>query len=43
MRSDTANWITLADYDLDTAQHMLVTGRYLYVVFMSHLSPGKDA
>ena len=31
----------LAEYDLDTAQHMLVTGCYLYVVFMSHLALEK--
>jgi len=37
MRKDTANWIALTDYDLDTARHMLVTGRYLYVVFLCHL------
>jgi HEPN domain-containing protein len=41
MRSDSENWIALAEYDLDTAQHMLVTGRYLYVVFMSHLALEK--
>ncbi|MDD5092583.1 MAG: HEPN domain-containing protein [Candidatus Wallbacteria bacterium] len=27
------NWIELADYDLETAGHMLRTGRYLYVAF----------
>ncbi|MFZ5921322.1 MAG: HEPN domain-containing protein [Chloroflexota bacterium] len=37
MRSDTRNWIALADYDLESARHMLETGRYLYVVF--YLSP----
>ena len=41
MRSDSENWIALAEYDLDTAQHMLVTGCYLYVVFMSHLALEK--
>ena len=38
MRADTQNWVALAEYDLETARHMLVTGRYLYVVFMSHLA-----
>ena len=33
MRSDTRNWIALAEYDLEMALHMLATGRYLYVVF----------
>jgi HEPN domain-containing protein len=37
MRSDTQNWVALAEYDLETARHMLQTGRYLYVVFMCHL------
>ncbi|MCK6561385.1 HEPN domain-containing protein [candidate division KSB1 bacterium] len=35
------NWIAGADYDLDTAKHMLKTGRYLYVVFMCHLTLEK--
>jgi HEPN domain-containing protein len=29
-------WIDLSEYDLDTAQSMLETGRYLYVGFMCH-------
>jgi HEPN domain-containing protein len=41
MRSDTQNWVALAEYDLDTAQHMLTTGRYLYVVFLCHLALEK--
>jgi HEPN domain-containing protein len=41
VREDTTNWIALADYDLDTARHMLTTGRYLYVVFLCHLSLEK--
>ena len=32
VRKDTANWIALADYDLETARHMLATKRYLYVI-----------
>jgi len=27
-------WEDIADYDLETADSMLKTGRYLYVVFM---------
>ena len=30
-------WINLSDYDLETANAMLQTGRYLYVGFMCHL------
>lgn len=41
MRKDTANWIALTDYDLETARHMLVTGRYLYVDFLCHLALEK--
>ena len=41
MRKDSANLIQSALYDLDTAVHMLTTGRYLYVVFMCHLSIEK--
>jgi len=38
VRKDTANWIALADYDMETAGHMLATERYLYVVFLCHLA-----
>ncbi len=41
MRTDTKNWVALAEYDLETAHHMLVTGRYLYVVFLCHLALEK--
>lgn len=34
-------WIDLADYDLQTAQAMLATGRYVYVGFMCHLAIEK--
>ena len=29
-------WIEISDYDLDTAEAMLVSKRYLYVGFMCH-------
>ena len=41
MRSDTQNWVALAEYDLETARHMLATGRYLYVIFLCHLTLEK--
>ena len=41
MRSDTRNWIEMAEYDLETARHMLATGRFLYVIFMCHLALEK--
>ncbi|MBU2539542.1 HEPN domain-containing protein [Patescibacteria group bacterium] len=34
-------WFKQADYDLDTAEVMLKTGRYIYAVFMCHLSIEK--
>lgn len=41
MRPDTQNWINMSEYDLQTAHHMLATGRFLYVVFMCHLALEK--
>lgn len=41
MRSETRNWIALAEYDLETAHHMLDTGRNLYVIFLCHLALEK--
>lgn len=34
-------WFKQADYDLDTASAMLETGKYIYTVFMCHLSIEK--
>lgn len=41
MDKGTANWVALAEYDLETARHMLTSGRYLYVVFLCHLALEK--
>ncbi len=41
MRKDTKNFIKSSEYDLNTAQFMLDTGRYIYVIFMCHLSLEK--
>jgi HEPN domain-containing protein len=30
-------WFLQSDYDLETAQHMLNTGRNIYCIFMCHL------
>jgi HEPN domain-containing protein len=35
------NWIKSSNYDIRTAEHMLKTGRYIYVFFMCHLSVEK--
>jgi HEPN domain-containing protein len=34
-------WLEQADYDLETAEHMFRTGRYLYVIFFCHLALEK--
>lgn len=31
----------MSEYDIGTAEHMLSTGRYLYVIFMCHLALEK--
>lgn len=41
LRADTENWIASAEYDLETARHMLATRRYIYVVFFCHLALEK--
>ena len=41
MRKDTENFILSAEYDLSTAGYMIETGRYIYVIFMCHLSIEK--
>jgi HEPN domain-containing protein len=41
MNKQVANWIKSSQYDLKTAEHMLKTGRYIYVLFMCHLSVEK--
>ena len=37
----TENWLAQVDYDVATAEQMLRTGRYLYVIFMSHMATEK--
>ncbi len=34
--SMTDYWLDLVDYDVDTAEAMYQTGRWLYVAFMCH-------
>lgn len=41
MKDTTKYWIDLSDYDMETAEAMLLTGRYLYVGFMCHQSIEK--
>lgn len=42
MKKTTSNWLLSADYDLKTAESLLRNKRYLYVVFMCHLSLEKN-
>jgi HEPN domain-containing protein len=41
MEKAVKNWIASSNYDLQTANAMFETGRYLYVVFMCHLAIEK--
>ena len=41
MKFATKNWIDMANYDLKTAEAMLTSRRFIYVVFMCHLSLEK--
>jgi HEPN domain-containing protein len=41
MLKATENWLSQVDYDLETAEHMLNTGRYIYTIFMCHLALEK--
>jgi len=34
-------WFSQAEYDIDTAKIMLEAGRYIYAIFMAHLSIEK--
>ena len=41
MKRGTEHWLATSEYDFDTAKAMLDSGRYVYVVFMCHLSAEK--
>jgi HEPN domain-containing protein len=41
MNKEAANWLSSAEYDLETAGNMLDSGRYIYTVFMCHLAIEK--
>jgi len=41
VKKHTEHWVELAQYDLETAKHMLTTRRYVYVVFLCHLTIEK--
>ena len=41
MKREVKNWLESAQYDLETAEEMLNTGRYIYTIFMCHLAVEK--
>lgn len=41
MKEKSKYWVDLSDYDYETAEAMLSSGRYLYVGFMCHQSTEK--
>jgi len=41
MNKAVLNWIKTSDYDIATAEAMLKSKRYVYVIFMCHLSVEK--
>lgn len=41
MRKSTINWIKSAEYDYKTAENLFKVKRYVYVIFMCHLSIEK--
>ncbi len=41
MDEKTREWITQAEFDIETAEYMFQGGRYFYAVFMCHLSLEK--
>ena len=41
MKKEVKNWLDSAQYDLETAEHLFNTGRYIYTVFMCHLALEK--
>jgi HEPN domain-containing protein len=41
VKPETLNWLKSADYDLESARFMLKSDRFLYVVFLCHLTLEK--
>jgi HEPN domain-containing protein len=41
MFDEVQNWIESAEYDLETAEHLFASKRYIYAVFMCHLALEK--
>ena len=41
MTPQVKNWLDSACYDLETAEHMNKSGRYIYTIFLCHLALEK--
>jgi len=41
MKREVKNWLDSACYDIETAEHMFNTGRYIYTIFMCQLAIEK--
>jgi len=41
MNRQVKNWLDSAHYDLETADHMYKSGRYVYTIFLCHLALEK--
>jgi HEPN domain-containing protein len=41
MKKEVKNWLDSAQYDLETAEHTFNARRYIYTIFMCHLSLEK--
>lgn len=41
MKKEIKNWLDSAKYDMETAEHMFNTGRYIYTIFTCHLAIEK--
>ena len=41
MKKAVNNWVASAKYDLETAEHLFKSKRYIYTIFMCHLAIEK--
>ena len=41
MKEAVKNWLESAQYDLETAEHVFNAGKYIYTIFLCHLSLEK--
>jgi len=41
MKKEIKNWLDSAKYDMETAEHMFNSGKYIYTIYMCHLAIEK--